>query len=346
MFFDPKEEAIILKHIQSVIIFVSLLIFLGCGEKEVVISGKTMGTTYHVKAITKMSETELKEKIEKRLEDINKSMSTFRKDSEISQFNAIRSVTEKFNISNDFMEVMIVAKDIYQKTNGAWDGTIYPLIKLWGFGGGKIIQNVPNDEDIKRLLNDVGFHFIHISEEKYLKKDNENVMLDLASIAKGYGVDQIAVLLEKNGIKNFIVEIGGEVFAMGVKKDQTPWMVGINMPQKTASPDEIYKKVILKNQAMATSGDYRNFFEINGKRYSHILDPKTGYPVSNGVVSATVIADSCTYADGLATALMVMGPEKGVALVNQLEDVECLIIVQEQDGKFKEFYSTNFQVVP
>ena len=154
-----------------------------------------------------------------------------------------------------------------------------------------------------------------ISEKGYLSKRNPHVSLDLGSIAKGYGVDQVAEVIRNNGIKNFLVEIGGEVYASGCKIDGGYWLVGINMPDKDALIGDIYKTVRLKNKALATSGDYRNFFEKKGAFYSHVIDPRTGYPVKNGIVSVSVVADDCTFADGLATAIMVAGHEKGLELV-------------------------------
>jgi thiamine biosynthesis lipoprotein len=173
-------------------------------------------------------------------------------------------------------------------------------------------------------------------------KNLATVTLDLNSIAKGFAVDRVCGLLAAGGYKNYLVEIGGEVYAAGVRADGKNWRVGINRPQKDAAIDEVYKAVSLADQALATSGDYRNFFEIDGVRYSHVIDPRSGYPVSNGVVSVSIIAENCTLADGLATAIMVMGPAKGIQLVNQLNNVECFIIVEKPDGRLIDFYSTGF----
>jgi thiamine biosynthesis lipoprotein len=318
----------------------------GCaGKKEVFISGKTMGTTYHITVISGYFKDadSLKEKIENRLKEINRSMSTYMADSEISRFNAVNSTEEIFHISDDFLQVMSVAKRLYGITHGAWDGTVKPLVNLWGFGRSERKDSVPKEEEIRAVLADIGFDSIELSQDGYLKKKNPAISLDLGSIAKGYGVDQIAKLIEKNGFEDFLVEIGGEVYGSGFRKDGKPWRVGINTPRKDAAFNAVYKALDIHNSALATSGDYRNFFEADGKRYSHILDPTTGYPVSNRVVSASVIADTCTFADGLATALMVMGHEKGLELVNTLEHVECLIIAEEENGVLKDYYSAGFK---
>ncbi len=336
------------KHINKTIVIILIAILMaGCGQKdEVLISGKTMGTTYHIRVVTGFFKNAegLKEKIDERLMEINQSMSTYMKESEISKFNAINSTEEKFYISDDFLKVIIVAKNLHEITNRAWDGTIKPLINLWGFGNSEKRDNIPDAEEIRMILASIGFDHIEISEERYLKKRKTSISLDFASIAKGYGVDQIADLIEKNGFKNFLVEIGGEVYASGFRKDGGQWKVGINTPRKDAAYDEIYKVSSLHDKAFATSGDYRNFFEADGKRYSHILDPTTGYPVTNRVVSVSVIADNCTFADGLATALMVMGHEKGLELVSKLDNTECLIVAEEKDGTLTDYYSKGFNV--
>ena len=314
------------------------------GKQETLISGETMGTTYHIKVVAGTSKniSNLKDKIDQRLGQINQSMSTWIKDSEISRFNDLKKAGEKIEVSDDFVQVMIVAEDLYRLTAGAWDGTVNPLVNLWGFGNTGMTNTIPPPEVITRLVSDLGFNYIQIIETRYLSKKKGSISLDLASIAKGYAVDKIAELIEQKGIKNFLVEIGGEVYAAGSRLDGQPWKIGINTPRPDAPHDQVYKAITIKNKAFATSGDYRNFFEINGKRYSHIIDPRTGYPVDNGMVSVSVIADTCTFADGFATALMVMGLEKGLALVNRLDRVESLIIVRNKEQKLVDYYSKGF----
>ncbi len=323
----------------------------GCGlKKEFVISGKTMGTTYRINIVTGyfknvvILKEKLKEKIDKRLQEINKSMSTFLKDSEISRFNSSHLIGKKKYISKDFWNVMLVAENLYNITDGAWDGTIEPLVSLWGFGSKETKGRIPEKEEIEAHLTEIGFNLIEISRNnRCLAKKKASITLDLASIAKGYGVDQISALLRKNGIDNFLVEIGGEIYASGFRKDNKKWRVGINMPKKDAPYDQVYKITTLHNEALATSGVYRNFFEVgNGRLYSHIIDPKTGYPVINGVVSVSIIAENCTFADGLATAILVMGRKKGIELVNRLDNVECTIVVKNKDGSLTGYYSRGF----
>lgn len=331
--------------------FVTLIALLclmpaGCtARRETVFIGRTMGTTYSVKLVTGYLQpvSGLQSQIDKRLDEINQSMSTYREDSEISRFNRLATAGEKFRVSPDFMRVMQMAKKVFTITDGAWDGTIKPLVDLWGFGSEGKRAVFPPAAAVRQRLQAVGFDAIQIVDDRYLVKRNASVNLDLASIAKGYGVDQIAALLRDSGFKNFLVEIGGEVYAAGHRKDGLPWRIGINTPRKEASLDQVYKVVNLTDGAMATSGDYRNFFEIDQKRYSHVIDPRSGYPVTNGVVSASVLSADCTFADGLATALIVMNPDKGIELVNQLEGVDSLIVVMQTDGTLIDHYSKAFQ---
>ncbi|MEW5909882.1 MAG: FAD:protein FMN transferase, partial [Thermodesulfobacteriota bacterium] len=314
---------------------------------EELISGNTMGTAYHIKVVLtgKQNLPDLEKKIEKRLEAINRSMSTFRPESEISRFNRWNQLLEAFPISEDFFQVMTVSRYIYDLTQGAWDGTVKPLVELWGFGKSVEGRSVPEKSRIEEVRNGIGFHHIRILKNKRLLKESQDVTLDLASIAKGYGVDAVSELLRKEGLSRFLVEIGGEVYASGAKADGNPWRVGINYPDPAASLTRVHKIVLLKDMALATSGDYRNFFEIDGIRYSHVIDPKTGWPVSNGVISVSVWAKTCTLADGLATAMMVMGAEKGVALANRLDSVECLIIRRAVKDRFVESYSHGFDQI-
>jgi len=330
-------------HICYILIFI-LTATAGCSlEKEVVFSGKTMGTTYSVKVIAGyLRDTQsLEKEIAERLGAIDQSMSIYIEGSEISRFNAGRSA-KRFSVSDDFVQVFNIGLRLYNETEGAWDGTVGPLVNLWGFGSGGATNQVPLEKEIDARRQRVGFHLIRMEEGQYLVKKRDDLFLDLGSIAKGYGVDQAAALIREKGIDNFLVEIGGEVFASGLRKDGANWRIGINVPLKSASYNRVYKVVTLHNRAMATSGDYRNFFEIDGKMYSHVIDPRSGYPVANHVVSVSIIADTCTVADGLATAVMVMGAEKGLALVNGLETVEGLIIVKNPDGTLADHYSTNF----
>ena len=335
------------KPLMLIGVIVTFLVTTGSNvKKEHLFSGKTMGTTYHIKVVTGYfdSISGLKDKIEDRLHAINQSMSTYIKESEISRFNAFQRIDKPFFISDDFWRVVSVGQRLHQLTQGAWDGTVNPLVNLWGFGAAEKRQTFPTAQEVKNLLKDVGFEHIEKSDKRYLIKKKATVTLDFGSIAKGYAVDKVADLLHDSGKEDYLVEIGGEVYASGKRKDGNPWRVGINMPKIDAPLDRVYRIIELNDKAMATSGNYRNYFEKNGIRYSHILDPRTGYPVKNCVVSASVLADDCTLADGLATALVVLGPEKGIALINRLNNVECLVVCEEKDDSLKEYASDGFHL--
>ncbi|MBT8343052.1 MAG: FAD:protein FMN transferase [Desulfatitalea sp.] len=318
------------------------LLFSSCGSPtEHRFQGRTMGTTYLIKVVAKRSidMAPVKIQVDQRLEEINQSMSTYRPDSEINRFNAYRQVDQVFEVSSDFLRVMLSARQIHQITGGAWDGTVDPLVNLWGFGKRGTIDKAPAAKIVTTALEKVGFDHIQLLETGYLVKKRAEITVDLASIAKGYGVDQVAVLLRGLGFKSFLVEIGGEVYAAGRRPNGTPWRVGINIPRAEAAVDAVYRSVPLENSAMATSGDYRNFIRIADKTYSHIIDPRTGYPLQNAVVSVSVIADNCTLADGLATGIMVMGPQHGIALLDRLRGVEGMIIARRADGSLQHHLS-------
>jgi len=328
------------------LLFLSFLLAIaGCDtRKEIILSGNTMGTTYNIKIISDrgIDIESLQEKIDQRLEQINDSMSTYREKSEISRFNRFHEVGANFPISEDFRNVMTIGRKIYEFSDGAWDPTVGPLVKLWGFYETKVDSAVPKSEDIQSILPDIGFHHTFIRSGKFLVKARPRITLDLGSIAKGYGVDQIADLLKTEGIGSALVEIGGEVFGYGRKNDGSVWAVGINTPRKDASVHSVYKAVPLIDGALATSGDYRRFFESGGISYAHILDPRTGRPVNNRVVSVSVLANTCTMADGLATAIMVMGAESGMQLVERLDGVESLIILHDGGKGLIDLYSSGF----
>jgi thiamine biosynthesis lipoprotein len=305
------------------------------------ISGQSMGTFYTIKFVSKKKESLSlwKDRVDIRLSEVNKKLSMYDPKSELSLFNR-QQIKMPVDISHDFYSILLIAQKLYHLTDGSWDGTVKPLVDLWGFGINKKIQKIPESKKITMALVKTGFNKIEINEEKRISKKTD-ITLDLGSIAKGYGVDAVASIFLSSGINDILVEIGGELYAAGKNKKGNDWAVGISKPDKHYSNQGLYKIIGLKNRAIATSGNYRIFFELNNKSYSHIIDPKTGYPVDNKIVSASVIAKDCTFADGLATALMVMGIQKAISLVNSLEDTECLII-QEEGKQLIDHVSENF----
>jgi thiamine biosynthesis lipoprotein len=318
----------------------------GCAPApEHKLEGRTMGTTWHVTVVGRASAAGLQEKIDRRLEEVNQTFSTYREDSELNRFSRFPRAGEEFPASGDFLNVMRVAARVYRLSGGAWDGTVRPLVDLWGFGPRPPVGEPPDPKRIETLLGDVGFDAIEIRPAALVKK-RASVTLDLSSIAKGYGVDQVAAAIRAQGFADFIVEIGGEVYAAGSRRDGGPWRVGINRPQADAAPGELYRVATLRDGAFATSGDYRNFFVRDGVRYSHVLDPRTGRPVTNGMVSVSVLAPDCTLADGLATAVMVMGAETGLALLERLPEVEGLAVVETKNGRLVDHATSGFRSEP
>ena len=310
------------------------------------ISGRTMGTYYQVTVATRkqVDARLLKEKIDVKLKMINRQMSVFSPKSEISRFNRADE-NQRMNISNDFFRVVKKAERIYHLTDGGWDGTVKPLSELWNFGPGGKAKKIPDQKAIERQMKRTGFDKVLLSKKGILKK-KAGLELDLGSIAKGFGVDSVSRVLQDSGFTRYLVEIGGEVFASGRNAKGDKWRVGISDPSGAAADSSPYRIVSLKDKALATSGTYRNFVQINGRTFSHIIDPKTGRPVDNRVVSASVAAADCTFADGLATALMVMDIDKGLELVNRLENTECLIIKKDESGGLTPLYSSGFRSLP
>ena len=332
----PRLAAAIL-----IAIFLSPVLSRAAGNTEVLLTGKTMGTYYRIKFIPdrQVSKALWEKKVDVRLKEVNARLSMYQKDSELSRFN--RTPRGKaFRISSDFHQVLLQCKTLYGISHGAWDGTVKPLVDLWGFGVKKSVRTLPPVDKIAAALKKVGFDKLMLAD-RTLTKTAPGITLDLGSIAKGYGVDEIARLFREGGIKNCLVDIGGELAGFGVNKKEKPWVVGISKPEKKALSSGLYDAVRLENRAVATSGNYRNFFELNGKTYSHIIHPAKGWPVENQVVSASVIAETCTQADGLATALMVMDTPKAIAMIESLPDVECLII-KKQGQTLVPFRSTHF----
>jgi FAD:protein FMN transferase len=323
-----------------------LLPLLACAPpREAKLEGRTMGTTWHVTVVGRRPAAGLQERIERRLEQVNESLSTYREGSEINRFSRFSRTGVEFPVSRDFVQVMRSAARVHELSGGAWDGTVRPLVDLWGFGPLPPAREPPKADRIEDLRRQVGFDRIEIRPGALVKRE-ASVTLDLSSIAKGYGVDEVAELIRSEGYSGFLVEIGGEVYAAGSRRGGGPWRVGINRPRASAAPDELYRVAPLRDAALATSGDYRSFFVRDGVRYSHVLDPRTGRPVTNGVVSVSVLAPDCTLADGLATAVMVMGVEDGLALVERLEGVEALVVVETKDGRLEDHASGGFRSEP
>jgi thiamine biosynthesis lipoprotein len=304
-----------------------------------------MGTTYHVTVVSPAEPRALQRLIDARLAALNRVFSTYVEDSELNRFSRFDRVDEPFPASADMLAVMRASAYVHDVSGGAWDATVRPLVDLWGFGPAPPRGEPPTPEEIAEGLRRVGFDAIEIRPGALVKR-RADVTLDLSSIAKGFGVDAVAALLRAEGFRDVLVEIGGEVVGAGRKPDGRAWRVGINRPRSEAAPDEIHRVAELRDAALATSGDYRVFFDSGGTRYSHVLDPRTGRPVSNGVVSVSVLAPDCTLADGLATAVMVMGKDAGLALLERLPEVEGLVVVATADGRLLDHATSGFRSEP
>lgn len=306
------------------------------------IAGSTMGTSYSVRVVRPThTEAQLREAIETRLETVNDQMSTWRPNSEISRFNQDES-GDWMTVSADFAAVTAKALDLGTLTEGALDITVMPLVDLWGFGPAFSTDALPSDEAIAALLPHVGADKVEVAaEHSTLRKRDPAVRIDLSAIAKGFGVDAVSELLTSLGYRDFLVEIGGEVRGSGRRADGKPWRVAVEKP--TAGERAVQLIVPLHDAAIATSGDYRNFFEIDGHRYAHVLDPRTGRPPPNGVASVSVISADTTTADGLATGLMVMGVEAGLALAER-EGLAVLYIRHSAEG-FETLASSAFDAL-
>jgi len=321
------------KKLLSLLVIVAIaaiILFLNYQRKVYHFSGYTMGTTYKVVIYDRFIDPEelreLKQQVSESLESLNKTFSTFNHDSELSKLNK-SGANEIVSVSKKMSEVLSISAKVHKLTNGYFDPTIDPLVRLWGFG--RDFRNTyPSKQEIDNELINIGYESIIISGNIISKK--KLVTVDFASIAKGYAVDIISEILMNSEKKDYLVEIGGELFVNGDEYFRNGWDVQIANP---AIPSNASLMTIrIKNKGVATSGSYLNFREFGGKKYQHIIDPHNGYPVENSLLSVTVIADSTVFADALATGLIGMGLEKGLNLVNSLKEIEAIFIEKAKDG--------------
>lgn len=292
------------------------------------LSGPTMGTTWSVKYTGSPDESveALKEDIEAALEQVNAEMSTYRQDSVLSRFNQAEPGT-LMNLPDDTVKVITAAFSLSEMTGGAYDVTVGPLVNVWGFGPDPDRFSPPDALEIDAARARVGWQALLLSGNQLLQPGN--VYVDLSSIAKGFAVDKIAGLLSTHGVNNYLVEVGGELRAQGHKPYNQPWRVAVERP--IPGVREVETVVALKDLAVATSGDYRNFFESDGKLYSHTIDPRTGYPVEHALASVSVLHPSAMMADGLATAMTVLGPKEGLAFA-KAHELAVFFIVRTDKG--------------
>ena len=297
--------------------------------------GQIFGTFY---SITYQCDNDLQKEIEAELKKVDQALSMFNKESIISKINR----NEKVELNEMFLQVFILAQKVSQDTDGAFDITVAPLVNAWGFGFKTGDQ--PSVASIDSLMSTVGYNKISLKGRQVFK-ENKNTMLDCSAIAKGYGSDVVAAFLKKRGIENFMVEIGGEVVTQGISEKRVPWRIGVTKPTEDSLSisDELQTVLNVTNKAMATSGNYRNFYYKDGKKYAHTIDPKTGYPVQHSLLSATVLANNCATADAYATSFMVMGIEKAKAVLERHPELMAYFIYSDKKGELAVWYSPSMK---
>lgn len=325
-----------------------LLLFVSCSINRTsdikVEKGYVLGTTYQISYEAIKDSILIKQEIQTIFDNINHSLSSYLPTSDLSAIN--KGDTSKV-IDPYFEEVYITAKEIWRQTEGYFDPTVGGLINAWGFGSEQPIS-VMGQTQVDSLMEYAGFGKVYLSDDKRIIKENNNTVLNFKALLKGYTIDLIGRMLEDNGIKNYVVAIGGEVMVRGEKEFANKiknWVVAIESPIKAKNQDVFIAKVQLKNKAMATSGNYRKFRvdPISKEHYVHIIDPHTGYPKKSNVLSVAVIADHCILADAYATALMVMPFEKTKAFLKENSNIDAYIIIADKEGDLMEYKTKGFQ---
>lgn len=309
-------------------------------EQLLHLQGVTMGVVrYNIKYYEQDTTTNYQKEIDALLVDFNQSLSHYIPDSEISNFN--KSDSGIVLNSRFFYPVMQISQEVYEKTEGAFDPTVSPLINAWGFGPDKSL--VKNDSlPIDSLKQLVGFNQIELNE-KELRKQQPEITLNFSAVAKGYAVDIVAELLDQKGIQNYMVEIGREVRCKGVNEEGKTWRIGIVNPNYKTQPKQMLNATVaLENMSLATSGNYETFYVKDGKKYAHTISPFTGYPIEHNLLSASVFATDCTTADAYATGFMVLGVEKSMEILNNTPNLEG-ILIYEEDGKIKTYVTDNLK---
>ncbi|GJM04811.1 MAG: FAD:protein FMN transferase [marine bacterium B5-7] len=329
------------KTFLIVILLTSLSACQSSNKELATMNGLTMGTSYSIKVVPNengFNESKVHTNIENILADISQAMSTYIDDSEISLFNQSRT-TDWQTLSADLYQVIEHGNQISSISNGAFDITLGPLVNLWGFGPVPYHRDIPSDLLIQSIKQHTGFEKLNFDKATHrVSKSDPIITIDLSGIAKGFAVDKVAQYLDGLGIADYLVEIGGELIGKGTNANQEAWQIGIE--QANSLERSVQNIISLKNIAMATSGDYRNYFEKDGVRYSHTIDPVSGKPISHTLAAVTVLHKSAMHADALATAFMVSGPEKSLTLANKI-GVALYMIIKTNTG-FEERYNEDF----
>lgn len=307
--------------------------------------GQTMGTSYSIRISGKVKRSALNrltQQIDTELVEVNRQMSTWDPDSEISRFNH-SPTTDPFPVSAGFAEVVTRSLGLSEATHGAFDPTLQPLLNVWGFGSEGGEHRIPSDAEILAVKESTGWEKVSVLPSGTLLKERSDLSLALGAIAKGYGVDAVARVLESDGYENWFVEIGGEVSVKGLNPEGVPWKIGIQSPDIDPLNNHLHGVLHISKGAVATSGDYRNYIEVDGAIYSHILDPRSGRAVLSDTASVTVYTANCTDADALATALFVMGADAGIEWIEQRPGAEAMFLLRAGDGEIIERFSSGFE---
>ncbi len=304
--------------------------------------GETMGTYYAVTYGDSLQRN-MQSSIDSLLVALNLEVSTYIDSSVISRFNQSVDGMTFSEKDSHFIQNLIKSREVYILSGGAFDPTVMPLVNYWGFGySGKEKVNRVDSMEVSRLRSLVGLSALvglDTLGPGRLSKPNKDIQLDFSAIAKGYGVDLVGNYLISQGVDDFLVDIGGESLASGKSPRGANWRIGINVPLEEAALSALYSSVELTDKAMATSGNYRNLYEVNGVKYSHTINPKTGYPERKRLLSASIIASDCMTADALATTCMVLGVEKAKELIGSLSGVDAYLIFSAEDGTMTDWSS-------
>jgi thiamine biosynthesis lipoprotein len=321
----------------SIFMTLALVALAGCSfqpDEEIwEISGPVFGTRYHISVVLPEDHDRLEslaKGIDEALEGVDASMSTWREDSELSKLNRREDQSAWIPVSDGLFEVLTRADEISRLTDGAFDVTIGPVVNLWGFGPDARPEQIPSEEELARALAKTGYEHLSLQADPPAVKAAIPQYIDLSAIAKGYGVDVVARYLDSEGIAAYLVEIGGEIRTHGQKPDGSVWRLAIEQPVEGAE-HTVNSIVSLPSRAMATSGDYRHYYESEGRRFSHTIDPDTGQPIAHHLASVTVIADDSMTADALATGFTVMGYERASALATR-ENIPAYFIIRTENG--------------
>ena len=328
------------KHIAFLLFLIAGTIYIAYQQHSMPYqkdSGFIFGTVYN---ISYQSDKSLKAEIEAEMKRVDAEFSMFNDSSTVSRFNR----GERPRLSKMFLEVYKLAFAVNKETDGAFDITVAPLVNAWGFGFKSKIM--PDGRQVDSLRAMVGMKKLTLVEnDSILTKPDVRMMLDFSAIAKGYGSDCVARLLREHGVKNFMVEIGGEVVTQGISPKRLPWRIGVTKPIEDSlqTSQELQTVLNVTDRAMATSGNYRNFYYQGGRKYAHTIDPRTGYPVQHSLLSSTVLADNCAVADAYATAFMVLGFEKTKEILERHKELMAYLIYTDNDGNYDVWFSPSLK---